>query len=434
VQFETGYLILGALLILVAAVSSFVRRLPLSDTMIYLLAGAALGPLGFGLLSLDARPHAGLLERLSEIAVIISLFTAGLKLRMPLRDRRWRIPVRLAFLSMSVTVGLVTLAGMYGLGLPLGAAVLLGAILAPTDPVLASGVQLADAHDRDRLRFSLTGEAGLNDGTAFPFVMLGLGLLGLHDIGPWGWRWWAIDVVWAIAAGLGIGAVCGTLVGRFVLYLRREHREGVGRDEFLALGLIAFSYGAAVSVHAYGFLAVFAAGLALRIIERHGTGNKPPAEIVAIEAAAQRDEIAEDPAHEPAHMAAAVLGFNEQMDRILEVALVLVVGIVFSPAYLNLEELWFVLALFFVIRPASVGIGLAGSKLRATEAGLIAWFGIRGIGSIYYLTYAVGRGLTPEISNRLIALTLIVIAVSITVHGITVTPLMAWYRGRKMRK
>jgi sodium/hydrogen antiporter len=119
------------------------------------------------------------------------------------------VPIRLAFVSMSLTVGLITLVGVGLLGMPMGAAVLLGAILAPTDPVLASEVQLESASDRDRLRFSLTGEAGLNDGTAFPFVMLGLGLLGLHNLGPWAGRWLSLDIAWSIAGGLLIGAGLG---------------------------------------------------------------------------------------------------------------------------------------------------------------------------------------------------------------------------------
>ena len=127
---------------------------------------------------------------------------------------------------------------LVALGLTLGAAILLGAILAPTDPVLASDVQLAHPHDRDRLRFTLTGEGGLNDGTAFPFVMLGLGLLGLHDLGPDGLRWLAVDVVWAVVVGLAIGFALGTLVGRLVVHLRSARREFTGADDFLALGLI----------------------------------------------------------------------------------------------------------------------------------------------------------------------------------------------------
>jgi NhaP-type Na+/H+ or K+/H+ antiporter len=426
--FNGWFFTLGALLITVAVLASYVKRLPMTETIIYLVAGILIGPLGFGLASLDAQVHSHLLERLAEVAVIVSLFTAGLKLRVPLSDSRWLIPIRLAFVSMVFTVGMVAAVGVFWLGLPLGAAILLGAVLAPTDPVLASDVQLENAHDRDRLRFSLTGEAGMNDGTAFPFVMLGLGMLGLHELGELNWRWWAVDVFWAIGGGLGIGAICGAAVGRLVLYLRREHREGVGRDELLALGLIALSYGAALLTQSYGFLAVFAAGLALRAVERHATGDRPSEEILEMESAGKKEEIAIDREKAPAHMASAVLTFNEQMERVMEVALVLLIGLVLSPSHLAFYEIGFILLLFLVIRPIAVLLGLAGYRSdRVVERGMVSWFGIRGIGSIYYLMYAVNHGLNPELASRLIGLTITVITVSIIVHGITVTPLMAWY-------
>jgi len=160
---------------------------------------------------------------------------------------------------MVIAIALVALLGVYGFGMSWGAAVLLGAILAPTDPVLASDVQVRHADDRDRTRFSLTGEGGLNDGTAFPFVMLGLGLLGLHELGEWGWRWFLADGLWAVAAGIAIGWYCGKAVGWAVLYLRREFNAGLEWEEFLALGLMGVSYGLALLAHSYAFLAVLAA-------------------------------------------------------------------------------------------------------------------------------------------------------------------------------
>lgn len=190
-HFTLWYVVVGLLLIGMALSGSVLRRLPLTASMFYLAIGFALGPAGLELIRLDPVGHAALLERFTEVAVIISLFTAGLKLRTPLADRRWLLPLRLASVSMVLTVGLVAAAGVVGLGLPPGAAVLLGAVLAPTDPVLASDVQVTDPFDRDRLRFALTGEAGMNDGTAFPFVLLGLGLLGCTSWGPaagGGWR------------------------------------------------------------------------------------------------------------------------------------------------------------------------------------------------------------------------------------------------------
>jgi NhaP-type Na+/H+ or K+/H+ antiporter len=265
--FAIWAVIIGLLLIIMVLSGTLLKRLPLSNAMLYLAAGFALGPTGWAVLTLQPLAHAALLERVAEVAVLISLFSVGLKLGLPLSNWHWLLPLRLAFVSMTLTVALIAAVGVMGLGLSPGAAILLGAILAPTDPVLASAVQVESSGDRDRLRFSLTGEGGLNDGTAFPFVMLGLGLLGLHDMGTGGWRWLAVDVIWATAGGLLIGGALGALIGKLVVYLRTRHQESVGLDEFLALGLIALAYGVAVLGHAYGFLAVFAAGLALRRVK-----------------------------------------------------------------------------------------------------------------------------------------------------------------------
>src|SRR3954453_12340657 len=369
-----------------ALAGSVLERMPLTTALLYLAVGVALGPGLLGLIRVDPIEQSALLERVTEVAVLISLFTAGLKLRTPLTDGRWHLPVRLALGSMAITVGLVTLVGVAGLGLPLGAAVLLGAILAPTDPVLASDVQVENPGDQDRVRFSLTGEAGLNDGTAFPFVMLGLGLLGLHEIGPLAWRWLAVDVVWSVVGGLTIGGLLGTLVGYLVIYLRREHKEAVGLDDFLALGLIALAYGVGLLAHTYGFLAVFAAGLALRYIEMRANREEPPADGGGMPREGGEQEIATHPAKAPAYMAQAVLGFNEKLERITEVAVVLLLGGMLTTRYLHPEALWFVPLLFLVIRPLSVALGLIGSHSAGTQRQLMAWFGIRGIGSLYLLS------------------------------------------------
>ena len=427
---ELWFLIIGVLLVLVAVSGTVVKRLPFTATMVYLALGFVLGPVGLALFFVDPLSSAPLLEHAAEVAVIVSLFTTGLKLRFPLTDRLWWVPVRLAFVSMTITVGLVAVVGVYGLGLPVGAAILLGAILAPTDPVLASEVQLESALDRDRLRFSITGEAGLNDGTAFPFVMLGLGLLGLHEIGEWGWRWVAVDVVWAVLGGLAIGAGAGVLVGKLVIYLRRQHKEGFGLDEFLALGLIASVYGAALLAHTYGFLAVFAAGLALRSLERSHTGDEISDDLRTELLSGKSEEIATHPEKAPVHMAEAILGFNEQMERVMEVGVVLLIGAMLTPRFIVGHELWFVAVLFLLIRPVAVLLGMRTRKVGPIQRGLICWFGIRGIGSLYYLMYAVNHGLPENLAAHLISLTLTVIAFSVVVHGVSVTPLMKWYHRR----
>jgi NhaP-type Na+/H+ or K+/H+ antiporter len=424
------FILVGSLFLGVAVVGSYVRRLPLSTALLYLAVGLALGPLGLEAIRLDPLEDAAFLERVSEVAVIISLFTAGLKLRIPLLDHRWRPPLRLAFVSMTVTVVAIAFAGVYGIGLSWGAAVLLGAVLAPTDPVLASDVQVEHPFDYDPLRFSLTGEAGLNDGTAFPFVMLGLGLLGLHPIGDWGVRWFLADVVWAIAGGLLIGTLLGTAVARGVLYLRRVHREAVGLDDFLALALIGLSYGVALLCSTYGFLAVFAAGLALRRIERHQRPEEEHASKSVFEAGQSKEEIATDPEKAPAAMAEVVLHFTEQLERMGELVIVVLIGSMLSWKWVPWQAIWFIPVLLLIIRPVSVYVGLLGSAVPALEKRFTGWFGIRGVGSLYYVMYGLVHGVSDGEARMLIGLTLATIVVSALAHGITVTPLMTFYANR----
>jgi sodium/hydrogen antiporter len=424
--------IVGLLLVLMALASTVLKRLPLSTAMLYLLVGLGVSPIGLALIAPDALRDAHLLERIAEIVVLLSLFTAGLKLSPGLRDKRWLLPVRLALTSMVLTVALIAAAAWFFLHLPLGACILLGAILAPTDPVLASEVQLQEPGDQDKLRFALTGEGGLNDGSAFPFVMLGLGLLGLHQLGEFGWRWVAVDVLWATGAGLASGWVLGSAVGRLVLFLRREHKEAVGLDDFLALGLIGLSYGCALLLHAYGFLAVFAAGVALRRLEQlQSAGSdasaQPVQQALADPDRSIADSVAVHPEHAPAFMAQAVLGFNEQAERIGEVTIVIAIGALLWAVQWDPAAWWFVPLLLLVIRPLAVRIGLANSAATHGQRWLIGWFGIRGVGSLYYLVYAVNQGIEPALAERLVALTLSVVVTSIVVHGISVTPLMAAY-------
>ena len=418
--FTLGCIVVGALLIAMTLGGSFISRLPLSSAMLYLGVGIAIGPWGLGLWKLDALKDTQLLERLTEVAVLISLFTAGMKLKLPLKDRRWWIPLRLASLSMLVTVAAVTAIGIWLLDLPPGAAVLLGAILAPTDPVLASDVQLSDPGDRDRLRFGLTGEGGLNDGTAFPVVMLGLGLLGLHDLGASGWRWAAVDVLWAIAGGLALGSLMGALLGHAILYLRTRHQEALDADEFIALGLIALTYGLALACQTYGFLAVFAAGLALQRVGEKAAApaTEPPPEL-------------ETATPTPAEMMLAVQRFNSQLERFVEVGIVLAIGVLLATVRFRAELLWFIPVLFLLVRPLSVFAGLLGTTVQGAQRRLMAWFGIRGIGSLYYLLYAIHHGLQPALAQQLLSITVGVVVASIVVHGISVTPLMNRYEARK---
>lgn len=413
------FAVIGALLIGMSVISASPKRFPSTFAIIYLLFGLSLGDAGLAVISLDPVGDVSNVRLLTECAVIVSLFTAGLKLRLPLAAPEWRVPLLLATLSMSLTIAVTAALGVWVLGLSSGAAVLLGAILAPTDPVLASSVQVYSPEDRDRLRFSLTGEAGLNDGTAFPFVMLGLGLLGLHELGAYGWRWVLVDLLWAVFAGLGIGTLLATSVGKLVIYLREQHEETESLDDFLALGLIGLSYGLAILAHAYGFLAVFAAGLALRRRERwESQGLRVESD--RTESPARTDTVS-------GRMAQAVLDFNEHIERLGELAVVCVVGAMLSPSMFGFQSLTLALLLLLIARPLSILIGVR-SKTRNHKF-LLAWFGIRGIGSLYYLEYAIERGLPGELADQLSAIVLTTIVVSTVFQGLSAAPLMRRHSG-----
>jgi NhaP-type Na+/H+ or K+/H+ antiporter len=415
------YLIAGILLLALLFGNSLIERWPLTPATIYLGIGFAMGPAGLNWLRLDMVADAPLVERIAEAAVLVSLFTSGLKLRAPWTDVRWRQPLALATLAMATTIGLIAWTGVLGLQLSIGAAVLLGAILAPTDPVLASAVQVRDPHDRDRLRFSLTGEAGMNDGTAFPFVILGLGLLGLHDLGS-GWRWLAIEVVWKCLVGVVVGTVCGRVIAFLVLRMRIQRRETVGLDDLMALGLIALAYGLTMLIGGLGFLAVFFAGVALRATERQHSGDLPEEKVKAA-ATAREDDAATHHRAAPAYMAGAVLDFNEHVERICQLGVMLIVGTLVS-SHIHPAALWFAPLLFLIIRPLSVLPTCFGAKLSRWDGALVSWFGVRGIGSIFYVAYAVNHGLAGPERDTIIGLTLTVVTASVLLHGISINGLM----------
>ncbi|WP_263769650.1 cation:proton antiporter [Propionivibrio soli] len=433
-SFQFWAVALGALMIAMALGSSLLKRLPLSASMLYLAAGYGLGVAGIWPLLPDPRQFAALVERGSLIALLISLFSVGLKLGLPYWGRRWILPMRLALLSMMITVALIAAAGMVFLKLPLGAAILLGGILAPTDPVLAADVQVEEPTDRDRLRFSLTGEGALNDGAAFPFVMLGLGMVGLHDLGPAGMRWITVDLLWALAGGLLIGILLGHVIGKLVLYLRTSHNEAVGLDEFISLGLIGLAYGAAQIAYASGFLAVFAAGLALQRVTRP---PRPPSQVdtgpaILGDRGAQA-ALATHPELAGPYMTRVVRNFNEQLERIAELLIVLLVGVMLPYARFDFRSLVFVVFIFLLARPISVWLGLIGESVSREQQVMISWFGIRGIGSVYYLMFVLNRNPVDAWVTPVLSLTLSTVAVSIIVHGISVTPLMAHYARRQQK-
>jgi sodium/hydrogen antiporter len=402
--------VIGLLLLMVTLGSGWIARLPLSFALIYLIVGILLGPYAFGLIQLrrDQVFNAEVLERITEFVVIISVFSCGLKIVRPLRLKVWSITARLIVFLMPISIFALAVVGKLFLGMNWGEAILLGAILAPTDPVLASEVQLTDTNDQDELRFGLTSEGGLNDALAFPFVYFGLHALKDDNWENWFKDWIAVDLIWAIAAGI----VMGIVVAKSIVWIeKRIHNRRPVNDlmeDFIALSTILLTYSLTEMVNGYGFLAVFVAGL---VVQRSYRNSEKPL---------------------------AQLEFVEQVEKLLEVGTILLLGsILLLQPMLNyaMQSLLVIILLFFIIRPLGVWISTIGkrsqdSQHRSLHPGtrwLFGWFGIRGVGSLYYLAYAFGNGLKGEPAEQIAWITYTTIVASVIIHGISATPLMKWY-------
>jgi sodium/hydrogen antiporter len=391
-------LVIGFILIAVTLGSGWISRLPISYAIIYLFAGIALSPYGFNLIQI--RPGAEFLERLSEFVILISLFSCGLKINRPLRPWAWRSTARLIGILMPFCILAVAAIAYWGLGMGVGAAILLGAILAPTDPVLASEVQLSNPDDRDELRFGLTSEGGLNDALAFPFVYFGLRWIKDGQWQNWLAEWVIVDLVWAI----GIGIVMGVIITRAVVWLdkrlQRVRRVDALMEDFVALSIILLTYSLTELVNGYGFLAVFVAGI---VTQR---------------------------CNHSADRQTSQLEFTETLEKLSEIGTILLLG-----SLLRIEPIFQYLwpglliggLLLFVIRPVGALISMAGQSISPVHPWLFGWFGIRGVGSLYYLFYSLGEGLKDEVGEQIAWITLITVVMSILLHGITSTPLMNWY-------
>jgi sodium/hydrogen antiporter len=387
-----------ALFAAVAALSEQDDR-AFTPAMVYLGLGAVLS-LGLGLFGVELLSpidDAEVIERLAELAVIIALFSAGLRLDRELRLRRWASPLLLLALVMPATIAAVAALGAGLMGLSVGAAIILAAALAPTDPVLAGDLQVGPpgSEDEPEPRFALTAEAGLNDGLAFPFVLLGV-FVAEQGGTDWLGEWLATDVLYAVVVGLVIGALAGHLLGRLVPELHRRDLLAPRLEGFVAVASVLVIYAVTELAGAYGFLAAFAGGVAFRRYEH------------------------EHELHGPIHEGAEVV------EKVTELAMVLLLGSTVTIAGLGEPGVggWILaLLLLFAIRPLLTVVSLAVTRMPLTERGFIGWFGIRGIGSFYYAAVALGTGVLSADEAGTVYWTIVVCAgLSIVLHGITASP------------
>jgi NhaP-type Na+/H+ or K+/H+ antiporter len=403
------YLVAGLALLVGAVLPRLLKRYAVSAPIAFLGAGLLLGfVVDRGKLSPIAEP--ALTEHLAELTILVALMGVGLAIDRPIGWRRWKVTWRLLLVAMPACVSAVAGLGWL-LGLAPAVALLIGAVLAPTDPVLASDVQVqgpttgegAEPEEDDEVRFALTSEAGLNDGLAFPLVYLAIFAATKGALGDWVLEWVAWDLVGKTVIGVAIGAAAGWLLGRMAFSAPLpSFRLADSREPVLALAMTLGVYGLAEVLHGYGFLAVFVAALTLRAEER---GHD---------------------FHEELH------GFLEQLEHILTWGILLLLGVAVTGGLLKPLDLTGIalgVALIVVIRPLTAWLSLHKTPMRRSERWVTASFGVRGVGSIFYLAYA-GSDFADDLP-WLWATVGFTVVLSVVVHGIAATPLMRMLERRR---
>jgi NhaP-type Na+/H+ or K+/H+ antiporter len=424
------YFLLGLSLLLASVLPHVTRRIALSPPMVLVAVGMVFGllPLADGT-SLEPQDNRELITRVTEFTVLVALMGVGLAIDrlLDLRSlsswRTWSPVWRLLAVTMPLTILGVALLGWWVAGLAPAVALLLGAVLAPTDPVLASDVQVGEPvtgdveepEEDDDIRFSLTAEAGLNDGLAFPFVHLALLLLAggftLADAGTWV-AWY---VVGKVAVGLAVGLATGWLLGRQAFRARSANlRLAEHGEPLLALAALLSSYGAAELLGGYGFLAVFVCATRLRAAEhRHSYQREMHAVI-------------------------------ERLERLMTLLVLLVLGMAMTRGlleHLDWRGVAIALALVLVVRPVTGYLAVAvlardehrDGGLDRGERAAVAFFGVRGVGSLYYLGYATSHEHVPDEPWLWSTVAFTVIA-SVLLHGVTATPAMARLDARREQR
>ncbi|WP_201526731.1 cation:proton antiporter [Psychrobacter frigidicola] len=381
------------------------KRAPISLPMLQVSFGMMMGYWWTTLSFLDPLNHGFIIEKLTEIVVLVSLVGAGIKIDTDLAWRLWRPTVRLLLITMPIGIFAMAFLGYYAFGLSMGAAILLGAALAPTDPVLASSIQVGPPNTggEDTARFTLTSEAGLNDGLAFPFVYLAIKIAEAYDkgqrfSGEMLWSWFTYDVLWKIGAGLVVGVMVGKILAKLI-FSKRTHGTAISQG-YVVIALTLLAYGVAEYVNSYGFIAVFVAAFAFRRSEWENTY------------------------HQKLH------DFAEQSEGLLMSLVLVTFGIFIGQGLQSGVELtWRVYIVSFIflflIRPIGGFIALSGLKLPRTEKYAISALGIRGIGTLYYLSYALNQGFFGEDDAiKLWVVCSMVILTSIFIHGIRAPQLL----------
>ncbi len=400
--------IIGLTALTMAWLPTWLEKLPVSYSILFVGLGFLLYQFPLPLPSPDPLANKTLTVRLTELGVIITLMGTGIKINRSFSWKNWKIPFLLVFVTMLFCIAALGLLSWWALGLAPISALLLGAVMAPTDPVLAAEVQVGppSTEKEDHVRFSLTAEAGMNDGMAFPFTWLAIALAVASQTGEdWFWSWFGQDVIYKIAAGVGIGYLLGRLLAFLAFRLPEKHNFPETKDGFVAVAATLLVYGLTEIVHGYGFIAVFVTGLTLGQQERS-------------------HEL-----HRELH------DFTDQIERLFLVIVLLLLGGSIATGLLdNLTWQGIVVALLFVfvIRPLFGYLTLWRQNISFREKATISFFGIRGIGSFYYLSFAVTQATFSE-EQQLWSIAGFIVLISVLVHGIMASPVMRYLDRRRTK-
>jgi len=348
--------------------------------------------------------HARSAQVLAEAALVASLYCAGLKLTAALDLATWRVPLRLTLITMPVTAALTAGAARVLLGLPIEEALVLGAVLAPTDAGLVSRLDLPEAEHPSSARLALTAEGALTSSLALPLVLLAIGFTGERDLGPLGSRWLALDVAWAVAGGVLLGALAGTLGARALARLDARGEAG-WLVLLVAASVLASTYGAALVLEVNGLAAALAAGATFA---RGGI--------------AWRGGFASTGSARAARLARRLAAGADRIARWVEMAAAVLIGVLFASSAERPALILFALLMLVAVRPLAARLGMGAAPIGEADRQTLAWFGVRGIASLYYLSLPLDDAAVAN-ASELTAAVLAVLATSIALHGLTALPL-----------
>jgi len=399
-EFALGLLGFGLALFAAIGALSHERERAFSASIIYLGLGIVTA-LALALLEIDPIDpfkDATLVEHLSELALIVAIFTTALGIERKLSWHGWRPVVGLLAVVMPLSIAAVAAFGVHAMGLSLGAAIILGAALAPTDPVLAGdvGVEPPGEDSEPEPNFNLGTEASLNDGLASPFVLLGIFVAGEGGT-DWIAEWALADVLYGALIATGLGLLGGRLMGALAIRLRDAQLLDQRLDIYFAIPTVLVLFGLTEVVGAYGFVAVFWAGFAFRRYEFDHEYNRH--------------------VHDGA----------EVVEKFGELLVILLLGSMVTLAGLEAPGVagWLLVPLLLLVLRPGLVLGLfARSRMSGRERTFVAWFGVRGVAALYYGALAIGTGVLSASEEKTVFWTIAVcVMVSLVVHGVTAASL-----------